>query len=297
MQNSKLRPTLIAAALGAVLAGPLGIAHAQQDTMEGDSGGTMGTQQQPAMGQDVMSQTADDLSGKTVVDQQGNELGDVDKIVRSQQDNKLYAVVSSGGFLGIGADRFVVSVDSLSMQDDRIVAQTDASKEQLQEQAEYDEEQYSDLDQDDVQLAQLEQEAGAAAAGQPLSFQQLDQDNSGSLSQSELQQHPTLAEQWQQYDRDQSGTIEESEFAAFEEDISAMGGAPAGAQTGPSFDELDQDGSGNLTASEIEAHPQLSQQWQQWDLDNSGDLDQAEFSAFELRQSQETTPSGGSTME
>lgn len=56
------------------------------------------------------------LIGRTLVDPQGEEIGRISDIVRRKQDKSLQAVVSSGGFLGLGATKLVVPLDQVDVQ-------------------------------------------------------------------------------------------------------------------------------------------------------------------------------------
>lgn len=62
----------------------------------------------------------------------------------------------------------------------------------------------------------------------------------------------------------------------------------AGQEQMPGFSELDQDGNGQLSMQEAEPRDQLVQNWDQYDQNKDGNIDQAEFSAFE-----EQTGGGG----
>lgn len=75
----------------------------------------LGGQQQPAAG-DQEAEQAQQMIGRKLVDQQGKELGQVEKIVRDPQDQQLKAVVGTGGFLGIGEKQVVVPLNQLELQ-------------------------------------------------------------------------------------------------------------------------------------------------------------------------------------
>ncbi len=49
----------------------------------------------------------------------------------------------------------------------------------------------------------------------------------------------------------------------------------------PDFSQLDTDGNGALTANEAENSPELASQWKEYDENEDGRLNRAEFSAFE----------------
>ena len=56
----------------------------------------------------------------------------------------------------------------------------------------------------------------------------------------------------------------------------------AGEHAGASFDDLDQNQDGLVSAEEASGNPRLSDQWSKIDGDASGGIDKAEFSAFEM---------------
>lgn len=60
--------------------------------------------------------------GKVVLDRDGEEIGKVRDILIDEAERKArFLEVSTGGFLGIGRERFLIPIDSvLSMYDDRI---------------------------------------------------------------------------------------------------------------------------------------------------------------------------------
>jgi hypothetical protein len=53
---------------------------------------------------------------------QGNELGDVERVVQGQ-DGKQFIVIGAGGFLGIGERNVAIPTDRVAMQGDRLVIQ------------------------------------------------------------------------------------------------------------------------------------------------------------------------------
>jgi sporulation protein YlmC with PRC-barrel domain len=58
--------------------------------------------------------TANDLIGQKVVNKNGEKVGKIDDIVLNSNDKAVLAVISVGGFLGIG-DRLAVPFDQLSL--------------------------------------------------------------------------------------------------------------------------------------------------------------------------------------
>jgi hypothetical protein len=105
------------------------------------------------------------MVGKSLVNQQGEQLGKIERIVRSRQDQSLMAVVSSGGIFGIGGKQVVLPLNQLQLQGDQAVAQMPLTQEELQQMAEYQPDQYEDVQ--PQQAAQDQQQGGASGqAGQ-----------------------------------------------------------------------------------------------------------------------------------
>jgi hypothetical protein len=63
-------------------------------------------------------------------------------------------------------------------------------------------------------------------------FNQLDANQDGYISEQEAQADPQLAKDWSQADTNQDGKIEASEFSAFEESVQQGGGMPSEQQPG-----------------------------------------------------------------
>lgn len=81
------------------------------------------------------------LRGLPVQTAQGEELGEIDDIVMDDAGNTGF-VVSVGGFLGIGDTEILVPADEVEVRGDTIVWQTAMSRDQIEEQAQYDEQDY-----------------------------------------------------------------------------------------------------------------------------------------------------------
>lgn len=61
----------------------------------------------------------EDVRGRTVIDQSGDEIGHVDALLIDDQERKVrFLQVASGGVLGIGEQRFLVPVDAVLGVDD-----------------------------------------------------------------------------------------------------------------------------------------------------------------------------------
>ena len=84
------------------------------------------------------------LKHMEVIGISGEKIGKVEEIVRSREDGFIYAVVSTGGILGIGAKEVTVPFKELEMQGDRLRIGT--TKDELQRWPEYQEDQYAALE-------------------------------------------------------------------------------------------------------------------------------------------------------
>jgi len=85
----------------------------------------------------------DEIVGKSVVSQQGEEIGTIDEVVMDTNSQQQLAVIDVGGFLGIGEKSVAISFDQLELSDDGRV-QSDLTRETLQSQPEYDPAQYGE---------------------------------------------------------------------------------------------------------------------------------------------------------
>jgi hypothetical protein len=96
----------------------------------------------------LYSRTVDELEGTDIVDASGDEIGEIDKVVLTQDRRTAHAVVSVGGFLGIGEHHIAVSLDELRpAADDKL--QLNATKEELKARPKYQSEQYVELEGND----------------------------------------------------------------------------------------------------------------------------------------------------
>lgn len=102
---------------GAALAQSTGSSAASSETQAQPA-------EQPAAGPESSSaadpqaqlQAAEQMAGLTVVNQQGEKLGKIDSIVRDKQTQQLGAVITSGGFLGMGGTKLIAPLDQLRVE-------------------------------------------------------------------------------------------------------------------------------------------------------------------------------------
>ena len=212
------RKTLIAyTALGIVLGAPMW-ANAAEPAASGAMQQQTSTQAQNSL----MNMKVGEIKGRTVTNQQGDKLGEVDKLVQSTADNSIQAVVSVGGFLGIGSKKITIPVAQLQLQDNKLMWSQAVSKDQLKKQPEYTQAQYRVIPENQT-VAEV-----SGTAGTKLSFQDLDTNKDGYISQQEAANDPALSSNFTKADQNADDQIDQSEFSAFEESQTSM--TPGGTQ-------------------------------------------------------------------
>jgi hypothetical protein len=88
-----------------------------------------------------------DMTGMAVVNRQGKRMGDVDKVVRRNEDGQPYAVISVGGFLGIGDKNIAVALDELRLKDEKVVLPDDLrTKAALEGESGWDRSKYKEIE-------------------------------------------------------------------------------------------------------------------------------------------------------
>ncbi|MFQ3788946.1 PRC-barrel domain-containing protein [Halomonas sp. A29] len=94
-----------------------------------------------------------EIEGMTVVNQEDEEIGDVQNVVRDNDTGDLHVVVTVGGLWGMGGTDITLPLAEMRLQDDQLVTQQAYGEDELEESAEeYDEERYTELDDDDMTL-------------------------------------------------------------------------------------------------------------------------------------------------
>lgn len=88
-------------------------------------------------GQDV---PVEKIEGLEVVNAQGEEIGSVQDVVTNGDEAAV--VVGVGGFFGLGAKDILVDLNDVTMQEERLVWQTEADEEALEALPEYNKEEY-----------------------------------------------------------------------------------------------------------------------------------------------------------
>jgi len=86
----------------------------------------------------------DILKGKEVQSESGKKIGDVSKLVRSNASQDIYAVVSAGGFLGVGDTEVAVPVKDLMLKGEDTIVMSQNAESMLKSHA-YDPANFTDL--------------------------------------------------------------------------------------------------------------------------------------------------------
>jgi sporulation protein YlmC with PRC-barrel domain len=143
----------------------------------------------------------EDITGMNVVNTAGDEIGEVDEIVRDKETGKLSAVISVGGFLGIGDKDVAIPLDELQLQGEQLLAPLAGTEEQLKSRPAYEEARYEELPEEQiVQLGPKQGEASGSAMGKGSAaqtlFSALDANSDGYLSKQEASESAVVSEHW-----------------------------------------------------------------------------------------------------
>lgn len=142
--NPNLRKTLIGSAIAVLVATPTWAAEEtiprsdtapQGDIVEpmeaapgtgapGEGAPTTASPDPAVGGNPLYARTPEELRGLEVVDLAGKKVGKVKTLVLGADGQSAHAVISSGGFLGLGAREIIVSLDTLQLLDGRLQAGT-----------------------------------------------------------------------------------------------------------------------------------------------------------------------------
>jgi putative membrane protein len=101
-------------------------------------------EQQQAATQPGQVVSIEEVLGASVVNAEGDEVAEIEDVVLGDGD-QYYAILSVGGFLGIGDKKVAVPLDQLQLGEDEAYLMSGETEEQLEQMPEYDEEQYRPL--------------------------------------------------------------------------------------------------------------------------------------------------------
>ena len=70
----------------------------------------------------TVANPAEDVRGRKVIDSESEEVGEVDDLLLDDRETKVrFLEVASGGFLGLGATKFLIPVEAISQISDDVV--------------------------------------------------------------------------------------------------------------------------------------------------------------------------------
>jgi sporulation protein YlmC with PRC-barrel domain len=86
--------------------------------------------------------TAEELIGRNVVNRNGENVGEVESLVVQPKKNEVHAVISVGGFLGMGDRDVAIPLKDLEIGEDNVTLMSQQTKEDLEALPEYEEDQW-----------------------------------------------------------------------------------------------------------------------------------------------------------
>lgn len=120
----------------------------QQPATQADS------EDQAALGDALMSQTVSEIEGQTLFSQEDDEeIGEVERVVRDTESNELFVVIAEGGFLGFGEDEMGYSLDEIEV---RAEEELQVQSSDRGESGDYGEARYEEVE-DDLTLQEASQ--------------------------------------------------------------------------------------------------------------------------------------------
>lgn len=184
------------------------------------------------MKNNTVTRRADELDGMDVVNTQGKEIGEVKAVVRGASRDDLQAVVSVGGFLGIGDKKVAIPLQDMQLIDGKLRTPMASSESDLKARAAYDDKLFTKVS--DEHLIQIGSGTAQAMDNAPTSsqmrmrataqgstpsasdFEALDVNRDGYVSKEEAADEQGLSSTWDEADRNRDGRLDQSEFSAFE---------------------------------------------------------------------------------
>lgn len=147
--SSIYRKSLLAGAIAALVAVPMGAAA------DSYSEGQTKPQMRSRMGTSgpVQTMTPSQLRGTEVVGLNGEQIGSVKTVVRSREDKNIHAVISAGGFLGVGDKEITVPLDRMRYEDGKL--RLSATEDELKARPAYRSEQYVELQPRDQPISEF----------------------------------------------------------------------------------------------------------------------------------------------
>lgn len=87
--------------------------------------------------------TADEIIGREVLNKNGEEVGEVESLVIQPEKGDVHAVISVGGFLGMGDRDVAIPLKELEFGESSVILMSQQTKEQLEAMPEYREEDWN----------------------------------------------------------------------------------------------------------------------------------------------------------
>jgi hypothetical protein len=105
-----------------------------------------GQEQPQATGENPLAaMPASDVIGTEVKNTEGDTVAEITDLVKQQGSDEIYAVLSVGGFLGIGDKEVLVRLDDLEVGQEGEVIMANASEDQLRDMPQFEEEGYESM--------------------------------------------------------------------------------------------------------------------------------------------------------
>lgn len=151
--KSNYRKSLLAGAVAALVAVPMGAAADVYPDYDYDTRLQMRTQSGATGQRQVQALTPGQLRGTEVVGINGEPIGSVKTVVQSRQDQNIHAVISAGGFLGVGDREITVPLDRMRYEDGKL--RLSATEDELKARPEYRPEQFAELQPKDQRISEF----------------------------------------------------------------------------------------------------------------------------------------------
>ena len=153
MLPAKFRRTLIAALVAPALAAPAAVLAEQHASPQ--------AQQQSAPHLQQSDRRASQLIGMEVKNPQGDTIGEIKDLVIDTQSGKVeYAALAHGGFLGLGEDLYAYPASRFKSGKERDELVLDVSKEQLEQSAGFDDDNWPKVREDRSYWADVDERFG-----------------------------------------------------------------------------------------------------------------------------------------
>jgi sporulation protein YlmC with PRC-barrel domain len=103
-------------------------------------------QQGQQQGQMTRNMSVTDLEGKAVINAANEEIGEIEQIVRNKTGDRVSAVVSVGGFLGIGDKHVTIPLDEMYLEGERLRSPLASTETELKNRDAYNEDMHERID-------------------------------------------------------------------------------------------------------------------------------------------------------